>query len=282
MKKISICLFALLIVFSSIANAADVNNGINDKVVVSGTPAITGQAVDCQLRLIEFALETRLTVNQKEIFLKAIKNEGATMDYEARTDFLEAVSLVDSLNKLDVEDQEEIRAMLKADFSKASNEVKGDPAAELYKYVLTDSNKTIVKQGELNVTKQAIEAFAEYLAFLADTNTPTWFNKKDVSVIETKVKIAYSTLNEEERETLENFHYTWFLVRAAWQGASQNLRSTWQKQFKSLGLKPANIPEVNSIKAALNVKIYGDLLDKATVDGVEPIEWSSNTKIRIW
>lgn len=282
MKKIIICLFALLFVFSSIANAADVNNGINDKVVVAGTPAITGEAVDCQLRLIEFALETRLTVSQKNIFLKAIKDEGATMDYEARTDFLEAISLVDSLNKLDVEDQEEIRAMLKEDFGKASSETKGDPAAELYKYVLTDSNNSIVKQGELNVTKQAIEAFAEYLAFLADTKNPTWYNKKDIGIIETRVKIAYPSLTEEERETLENFHYTWFLVRAAWQGASQNLRATWQKQFMGIGLKPANIPEVNSIKAALNVKVYGDLLDKATIDGVEPIEWSSNTKIRIW
>lgn len=282
MKKITLCLFALILSFTGISYAADVNNGINDSVVVSGTPAITGEAVDCQLRLIEFALETRLTISQKNTFLKAIKAEGITMDSEARADFLEAVSLVDSLNQLEVEDQEEIRAMLQEDFKKTSIETKGDPAADLYRYVLTDSNVSVIKIGEVNVTKQAVEAFAEYLAFLADTANPTWYNKRDIAIIETKVKTAYASLSDEERETLENFHYTWYLVRAAWQSASAAVRIAWQRQFKTVGIKPANVPSVNNIKAALNVKIYGDLLDKATIDGIEPIEWSPKTKIRVW
>ena len=282
MKKLSLCFFAFLIAFAPVVGAVDVNNGINDKIIVDGSPAITGEAVDAQLRLLEFVLATRLTVGQKYGFLRAIKSEAKQMDSEERTDFLESVSLVDSLNQLDVENQEEIRDMLKKEFDESSVESKGDPAADLYMSVLNEATSTVVKNKEFNVTKQAVFAFAEYIAFISNPDNPKWFNGKAIELIESRVKVCFSSLNEEEKETLENFHYAWYLIRAAWQNADASTRSKWLNNFKKLGLVSGNIPGVKDIKPALSVEIYGDLLDSATMSNIEPIEWSVGTKVKVW
>ncbi len=79
MKKIMLLCFSifLCVLSFSVAKAADINNGLNDQVVVSGFPEITGEAVDGHIRIIEFILGTRMTLKQKEVFFEAIKNETA-------------------------------------------------------------------------------------------------------------------------------------------------------------------------------------------------------------
>lgn len=285
MKKIMLLCFSifLCVLSFSVAKAADINNGLNDQVVVSGFPEITGEAVDGHIRIIEFILGTRMTLKQKEVFFEAIKNETASMEQEERENFIEVIELVKSLNLLDEADQESVRAMLEKEYVAGSIDLKDDPAARQFLMLQNDSQRPVVIQGTFNVTRQAIEAFAEYLAFISRPDNPIWPNEKAIDMIETRVKIAFASLEEEERLALESFHYSWYLMRASWQHTKDvNTKNSWKSDFASVGLRPGNIPDVKQIKKALSTDVYADMLDMATNNGIEPIEWSSDTKVRVW
>ena len=284
MKKFSVALlFVTFLLLAANVGAADINSGLNDEVIVAGDPPLTGYAFDCHIRILEFVLGTRMTVAQKGNFLEAVKKEYATMDKEDRENFLMVVELVDSLSQLDEEDQEPIRRDLEKDFQASAVELTDDAAAQQYAKLQNESFKLVVDQTDYNVTNQSVEALAEYLAFISQPDNPAWPDEKVNDAIKVRVKAGFASFNEEERNALDDFQLSWYLIRAAWQGTTDSAKKdAWRKKFAKLGLKAGEIPEVAKIKAAVSTDIYGDLLDTATRLGIEPLEWSASTSIKVW
>lgn len=286
MKKRNVALFlavAFMLVLSTFAGAADITTGINDEVVVAGEPPVSGYAVDCHIRLLEFVLGTRMTVAQKETFLKAIKDECAQMNQEDRESFLQAIELVDSMAEMDAEQHETVRKVLEKDFQEGAAELTDDPAAQQYLKLQNESFKPAIEQKNYNVTNQSLEAFAEYLAFIAQPDQPTWFDAKTIDAINVRVKAGFAAFSEDERQALDDFQLTWYLIRAAWQGvADAAKKDAWRKSFAAIGVKAGETPDSDKIKAALSTDVYADLLDEATRLGIKPLEWSASTTIRIW
>lgn len=286
MKNLSTIVLFIAFVLSCIvpAYSADINNGLNDQIVSPTVPAITGKAVDGQIRVLEFVLGSRMTLAQKQIFVKAIIDESKTMSPDQLNDFLEVNGLVDSLNQLSRQDAEPVRQLLEKDFyltAKALENQK-DLAASQYLRLRENLGKKIVGFGETYVTRQSIEAFAEYLAFVANTKNPVWPNELSINATAMRVRTNYGKYTEEEREALEDFQLTWYLIRAAWQTADAKQKAAWQKNFDKLGLKPGVDVTSDNIKAALNTDVYADMLDFATNKGIEAIEWSPKTTAYIW
>ncbi len=286
MKNLSTIVLFIAFVLSCIVPvySADINNGLNDQIVSPTVPAITGKAVDGQIRVLEFVLGSRMTLAQKQIFVKAIIDESKTMSPDQLNDFLEVNGLVDSLNQLSRQDAEPVRQLLEKDFyltAKALENQK-DLAASQYLRLRENLGKKIVGFGETYVTRQSIEAFAEYLAFVANTKNPVWPNELSINATAMRVRTNYGKYTEEEREALEDFQLTWYLIRAAWQTADAKQKAAWQKNFDKLGLKPGVDVTSDNIKAALNTDVYADMLDFATNKGIEAIEWSPKTTAYIW
>lgn len=275
---------ALVLSFVMPVNAADVNNGLNDQIVSQTTPAITGKAVDGQIRVLEFVLGSRMTLAQKQVFVKAIIEESKTMTSSQIEDFLEVNELVDSLNKLNRQDAEPVRELLEKDFLMTAKalEKQKDLAATQFLKMRENLGKRIVSFGDTIVSRQSIEAFAEYLAFIANTKNPIWPNELSTNATAMRVRTNFAKYTEDEREALEDFQLTWYLIRAAWQTADAKQKEIWQKNFNKIGLKPGADVTSDNIRAALDTDIYADMLDFATKKGIEAIEWSPKTTAYIW
>lgn len=286
MKKYLVALFLVvscMLTLASYAGAADINPGINDDVVVAGEPPISGYAVDCHIRLLEFVLGTRMTVAQKESFLTAIKDECSQMGKDDRENFMQAIELVDSMAEMDAEQHETVRKVLEKDFQEGAATLTDDPAAQQYLKLQNDSFKLAIEQKNYNVTNQSLDAFAEYLAFIAQPDKPIWPDAKAVDAINVRIKAGFAAFTEDERQALDDFQLTWFMVRAAWQGTTDAAKKdAWRKSFAAVGLKAGETPDSDKIKAALSTDVYADLLDGATIMGIQPLEWSASTTIRIW
>ncbi len=284
MKKLSITLFFSAFMFlAAFVGAADIATGLSDGLIVAGEPPINGYAIDCHIRVLEFVLGTRMTVSQKETFMNAMVKECETMSKEDRESFLQVVELVDSLSQLGEEDREEIRQDLEKDFMEGAVELNDDTAAQQFLKLKNESFKLLVEQADYNVTNQSIEALAEYLAFIAQPDQPIWPDAKTIDAIKVRVKAGFASLSVDERNALDDFQLTWFLIRAAWQGTSDAAKKdAWRKSFAAVALKSGEAPEVAKIKTAISTEVYGDLLDSATQMGVAALEWSASTSIRIW
>ncbi len=284
MKKINkmVLLVAFVMGCFMQSNAADINNGLNDAFVGSSKPAITGAAVDNHLRILEFVLGTRMTVAQKQIFFKAIEEESKNFDEDQTNDFLSSVGLADSLNQLSEQDAEPIRVMLEKDFDATASATEDDLATIQYKTLKNNVNDVVIDNGKIKVTRQSVEAFAEYLAFLADTNNPVWPDGLSIDATAMRLRTSFDAYSDEEKEALEDFQLTWYLIRAAWQTGSAEQRAAWKNDFAKTGLKSGADATSANIKAALSTDVYADLLDFATQSGIEAVEWSSKTTAHIW
>lgn len=286
MKKLSLMFVIMAFVCSCFASvyAADVNNGLNDQYIGESKPAISGKAVDCHLRVLEFVLATRMTLAQKQAFVKAVSDESRNMTTDQIDDFMDAVGLADSLNQLSDEDAEPIRQMLEKDFNAtvAALDGQNDLAAITFNRIKAAMAEKVISSKDVNVTRQSLEAFAEYLAFLANTQNPAWPNELTTNATIMRVKAGFNNYTEDEKAALEDFQLTWYLIRAAWQSATKEQRAAWQADFNKVGIKSGVDATSANIKAALSTEVYADLLDAATKAGIEPIEWSSKTTALIW
>lgn len=286
MKKLTLMFVIMAFVCSCFASAyaADVNNGLNDQYIGESKPAISGKAVDCHLRVLEFVLATRMTLAQKQAFVKAVGDESRNMTPDQIDDFMDAIGLADSLNQLSDEDAEPIRQMLEKDFNAtaAALDAQNDLAAMTFNKIKAATAEKVISAKDVNVTRQSLEAFAEYLAFLADTKNPVWPNDLSINATIMRIKTNFNSYTEDEKAALEDFQLTWYLIRAAWQSANAQQRAAWQADFNKVGLKRGADATSANIKAALSTDVYADLLDAATKAGIEPIEWSAKTTGLIW
>lgn len=279
MKKhgvVTLLIAVLIVIFYSPAFASE-------EVIVAGEPPITVHAVDCHIRLLEFVLQTRMTVAQKDTFLAAIKEECSQMEKQERQDFLEAVELVASMAEMDEQQLETVMKVLEKDFQESAASLPDDPAAQLFLKLQNESFKMVLEHGESGITRQALDAFAEYIAFVAKPEQPVWLDASATAAIENIIIQNFSNFNEEQKDSLEDFHQTWYMIRAAWQGNTKDKKKeTWSKSLASVDIKPGETPDIKKIKAALSTDLYADLLDECTRMGVETLEWSTGTTFKVW
>ncbi|PKL50193.1 MAG: hypothetical protein CVV42_04175 [Candidatus Riflebacteria bacterium HGW-Riflebacteria-2] len=277
-KAISVTLLILTaLLFAGASLWAD------EKIIIPGEPPITAFAVDCHIRLIEFVLTSRLTVGQKDAFLAEITRECAEMTTEEKADFLEAVALVDSLSELDEEQLEVVQADLADDFARTAAEVPEDVASQLFNRLQKESSQKVFQEGEILITVQAVDAFVEYLAFLAQPDQPVWYDASATASIKDTLTSNFAGLSHAEKDVLEDFQAGWYMIRAAWQNIEdQKKKDAWRQGFAACGNKPGVIPDIKIIKAALAEKVFAELIDTAGEYGVEPYEWAAELGVRVW
>lgn len=267
---------ALMLLVTSISMAADV-------VIVPGNPPITMNAAHCHMRLIEFVLGTRLTVAQKDTFLKAIARECSQMPEQDKINFLSACELVDSMKTMESAGHEAVKFVLKKDFEDTAKGLPGDPAAVLFLELEKENSSTAIQIGENIITKQSLAALIEYLEFVAEPYNPEPLSESAVASVKKILEKSFLKLSEDEQATLDDFQLTWYMLRAAWQGTTDEVKlEKWAKSFISVGIKPTQAPDFTQLKACLSSTLYADLLDEAAKLGAEPSEWSVGNNLNVW
>jgi hypothetical protein len=257
--------------------------GAVDEIIVGGRPPITMKAVDCHIRLIEFVLDTRLTVAQKDAFLNAIKNECAQMPPADRNNFLSACELVDSMSEMEANGHQAVKFVLQKDFADSATSLPEDPAAVLYLQVDKDGRQPAISVNNNIITEQSLAAFIEYLEFLADHKRSVSFSRATKGRIKGTLQRYYQSLKEVEQACLDDFQLTWYMIRAGWQLTDDFIKKQrWQSAIEKAEISENNSYEFEKIRAALNPEVYGEMLDAAARAGAEPLEWVATNSLNIW
>ncbi|GAB4277513.1 MAG: hypothetical protein Kow0029_20230 [Candidatus Rifleibacteriota bacterium] len=269
-------IFVFQVIFAFAALAAD-------EVVVAGKPPITMKAVNCHMRLIEFVIGTRLTVEQKNAFLEAIKTEGTQMTEQDKNGFLSALELADSMDQMEPAGHEAVKFVLKKDFEDTARGLPGDPAADLYLKLMNESSQAALTIGENVITKQSLAAFIEYLEFLANPDNPVKFSDDKVEQIKNLIKSSYDKLGEENQATLDDFQLTWYMIRAGYQNIPDKARKeAWKKELSALGVSATGNFDLHLLKKCLAAELYADILDEAARLGAQPDEWIVGYTLDVW
>ncbi len=257
-------------------------------VVVKGDPAITQRAVDCHIKLMEFVLNTRLTVGQKNSFFRSIKSECVSMSKEERESFLQACELVDSMAAMDDRQREVVKRVLEQDFQESALSLPHDPAAQLYLKLYKEAGRMLFEfeiekgQEKEGLTSQSFEAIVEYLGFVASPEDPIKMTIRQRVNTQEMIEKIFKQLSEDERQTLDEFQNTWFMLRAGWKVASRKSRETFKTYFEKCHLNIAAGVTPESFRKAISADLFGNLLDLAAKNGFDPTEWTPEQSIRVW
>ncbi|NLM16315.1 MAG: hypothetical protein GX221_01170 [Candidatus Riflebacteria bacterium] len=286
-KLISIPAALLLMISLFLASpvlAVNMITGISpDEIIVSTKPPVTGKIADAHVRLIEFMLQTRMTIAQKLVLFRGMNAECPNMTPEEFADFASAPELLQGISEIIDSEIEAVRRMLLEEYIQAALDSPDDQVAKVFVQLNRDDDRKLIVREDLNITYQAANAFIEYLAFLANPDAPKWYNEKDAESIRMRLQVGFAGFSEDEQYALEDFELSWFLIRAAWQDpANQNFKNAWRKEFSSVNIIPGRLPSPAQLRKALSIDIYSDLLDRAVMSGVDPIEFSMTSKRMVW
>lgn len=245
----------------------------SDDILVTGTPPITYKAMHCHIRLIEFVLNTRLTIAQRYAFLQTIKEECEQMPQADRENFLSALELAESMQTMDQAGHEAVRFVLKKDYEETAKGLADDPSAKLYLQIQQSLTTPAVKIEEDVITHQSFMALIEYLQFLGKPDQPLQFSESEIEQIRLQIQQNCLKLSEEELAIIDDFEMTWHMIRGAWQNTAKNQIKD-QVRAAAAALQMTSKPDFAKFRAALNAKFYGDLIDEAVELGFEPTEWN--------
>lgn len=248
-------------------------------MVSPGDPPITAQAVRDHVRLIEYALGTRLTTGQKEMFLETLKKECAGMNREGRTAFLEASKLVTSMTTMNPDQRQVVREILREDFESTAADDEADPAAQLYMQVRDGATKIIAAQGSDSISLQDLEAFAEYLGFARSPDKPDMLPPAERDGLMRAITDGFSGYPEQVRLNLSGFDKTWHLLRAGWLAADETARNRWKTGLKAAADKAAS---GNGPAAAVDAALWDEMKQTASAAGEIPEGWQATPTLPVW
>lgn len=279
MNKTIMCIFLLLSLVCIKLNALP----LSQDPVLEDEPKLTWNIVDGHIKLIEFVLQTRLTVRQKNAFLNAMKEEIPQMSEEDKDGLMQSLELIENLNLIDEDLVTEVRTQLKEDFFNVATEMPDDPASKLFKTVDSDCKNFIFDPSISSMTRQSAMALAEYLAFVADPDNPQWYDLPQVKLIAKIINDNLDSLDEDAQAMLDDFQLDWYMIRVGWQAVEDpSFIKSVKELFATANITKGKIPNIEAIKIALSTDLYADLIDIAAYSYASPLEWTPGPEFRVW
>jgi hypothetical protein len=251
--------------------------------IVPGTPPILMKDVRAHVRLLEFVLQTRMTVAQKEHFLAAIKKEAADFDTEAREDFRQGTELLESIGSMSEMQREAVRVMLQGDFLESAADNPEDTAAQLYLALAEQGTRVLAQVGSDTVTIQDLEALVEWAEFArkADRTEPLTSPERDA--VRSLVAEGFAGLPPDVQKSLCGFAALWYQIRAAWQCATPDQKTGWQKRIdQAWGSASRQDLTVARLSGLLLPDVWADMDSVARAAGERPEGWIATASLDIW
>jgi hypothetical protein len=201
----------------TIARCVDSINLTCSMVLESGRPPLTRYMLDETLDFLEWLMQTPLTDAQKatvETELRGYWQHRVEKEIEGM------VSLLDGRQKLAAMKAEERELARQAVLEAAIKEWRHEqdsPAAKMMLGIYDCTHQPIAA-GEPPLTRQAVEAFAEFLWFAGGQTAgcSSALAKETKDKLVTEVAAGYAKLPQEQREVIARMPLVWAAIRVQW------------------------------------------------------------------
>ncbi|MBF0410300.1 MAG: hypothetical protein HQM10_23340 [Candidatus Riflebacteria bacterium] len=273
-------LFVALMVFSC---SMAFSQGL-DEVIVSEAPAITMKSLNSHLRLMEYALGTRLTTSQKEILINSIRKECSSMEPEERKAFLEADALVASMTTMPAKEMEIVKQILNNDYEENVRSDPTDQAAQLYTNVSNAVNSVVVSTASESFNLQSLEAYAEYLGFCRSlSGGEKKLSQTERDQLQKFLIDSFERFPLVKRRALSGFDGKWHLIRAGLQFCAKERSDSWKESLKNTvsGLATFKFQEM-TLDVLIPEVLWSEIADAATETGETGLSWTASPAGLVW
>lgn len=197
-------------------------------VVERGSPNLTRFAIDETVDFLEWLMQNPFTDEQRatvEGEVRGFWRDRSEKDIEDIGDLLDARK---ELAKLNAAERELARQSVLEQALAQWREERDSPSAKMMLAIHEASHRPLAA-GEPPLTRQAVDAFTEYLYFaaghLADVDGKPGKDVKDKFAAE--VAAGYGELPQEQRATIAGMPMLWAALRVVWPDMPQEQRRQW-------------------------------------------------------
>lgn len=182
-----------------------------------GSPPLTRYMVDETIHFLEWLVHSPLTEEQRAVVeseLRRYWKERIRDEMDGVTGLLAARS---ELAKLGEAERELARQAILEEAVAGWRQEADSPGARMMLAIHDAANQPIAK-GEPPLTRQAVDAFAEFLAFAAGqvAGCEGKLAKETRDMLAQGIADGYADLSKEERETIAGMPMVWAALRVAW------------------------------------------------------------------
>ncbi len=187
-------------------------------ILERGTPPLTRYAVDETTDFIEWLMETPLTVGQRSTLETELRTYWQTNRKDEIDGIVELLGVRDQLAAMKPAEREVARQAVLDPVMKEWRRDKKSAAAKMLVGIYDAAHKPIAK-GTPPLTRQSVDAFAEFLYFAATQAagapevTPPAEIKAQLAKLVTK---GYAKMPKDQRELIAEMPLVWAALRASW------------------------------------------------------------------
>lgn len=233
--------------FSALANKAQLTSSIR---LERGTPPLTRYMMDEATAFVEWLLQSPLTEEQKATVETEVRGYWKQKVQEEIDGVVELLAARTQLAALGEAERELARGAA-ADVAITEWRKQSDNACARLMLAIYDAAHQPLAAGEPPLTRQAVEAYAEFLNFAAgktvglDEKLPKESRDKLFSALVAN----YPTLAKEQRETIAGMPMVWAALRVVWpqydEGKQQQYIAAWKQNPVIAGLGKALADEAS-------------------------------------
>lgn len=216
----------------AMANEVELSSG---QRLERGTPPLTRYMVDETVDFLEWLVHSPLTEEQKRLVETDLRRSWKEKVKDEMQGVSEMLAARAELAKLTDAERELTRQTVLNEALEQWRKDKDDAGARMMLAIYDEAHQPIAA-GEPPLTRQAVEAFAEYLAFAAgrtvgcDGKLPKETREKLIA----GVAEGYAELSKQERELIAGMPMLWAALRVAWPGLpaeqQQDYIASWRQQ----------------------------------------------------
>lgn len=202
-------------------------------VLVEGEPPLTQAMVDCSCDLLEWALDLQMTAEQRDHARDTLVASWQAKDHQAIANSTQLLALYDRVARLAPAQRDQARGKTTPELLAQLKKDRKDPLARWLLGVY-DAAHAPIAQGDPPLTRQAIDACAELLAFLAGQAGKGATEPPDAKLkasVEHELVARWPKLDHAQQQQLARLPAFWAASRVAWARASETERAAARKQW---------------------------------------------------
>lgn len=215
--------------------AATINGArlTSTEIVEAGTPALTRYALDETLDFLEWLLQTPLTADQKTTVETELRGYWKAKNQQEIEGIMELLTARDQLALLKPAERDLARQAISEGALEEWRKDQTSPSAKMILGIYDNAHKPIAT-GSPPLTRQAVDAFAEFIFFAAGqtagtTATPGAELKTQLAG---EVARGYSGMEKDQRELIAGMPLVWAALRVAWPDLPEDQKRAYVAEWK--------------------------------------------------
>jgi hypothetical protein len=203
------------------------------EIVEAGTPALTRYALDETLDFLEWLLQTPLTADQKKTVETELRGYWKNKNQHEIEGITELLTARDQLGQLKPAERDLVREAISEGALEEWRKDQNSPSARMILGIYDNAHKPIAV-GSPPLTRQAVDAFAEFIFFAAGqtagtTATPGAELKTQLAA---EVAKGYAAMAKDQRELIAGMPLVWAALRVGWPDLPEEQKQAYVAGWK--------------------------------------------------